>query len=339
MFENDALDVPQQALTGDLPAESRVAALVREAHERYAGLGTGTVADYIPVLAEAEPTLFGLSLTEVDGTVHRAGDTDIAFSIQSISKAFVLALVCEAIGHEEVHRIVGVNNTGLPFNSVIALELNQGSPMNPMVNAGAIATTALMPGDSTEQKWEAVRAGLSRFAGRPLELDQRVLRSESESNHRNQGIADLLTSYGRLLGDPAEIVDVYTRQCSLRVTADDLAVMGATLADGGINPVTGERVVSAEVCRDTLSVLAACGMYETSGEWLFEIGLPAKSGVSGGIVAIAPGKGALGAFSPPLDSAGNSVRGQRACAFLSRSLGLNLFASLPHPRKAASPHA
>ncbi|MGP5377334.1 glutaminase [Brachybacterium alimentarium] len=333
MFESDVLDVPQRALTGDLPEESRVGELVRDAHSRFAPVTHGTVADYIPVLAEADPDLFGLSLVEVDGTVHDAGDTVATFSIQSISKAFVLALVCDAIGHEEVHRIVGVNNTGLPFNSVIALELNDGSPMNPMVNAGAIATTALMPGDTAEEKWWAVREGLSRFAGRSLELDERVLRSESASNHRNQGISDLLTSYGRLQGRSEEMVDVYTRQCSLLVTADDLAIMGATLADGGLNPITREQVVSPEVCRDTLSVLAACGMYELSGEWLFEIGLPAKSGVSGGIVAVAPGKGALGAFSPPLDRAGNSVRGQRACSYLSRALGLNLFASRPRPAK------
>lgn len=338
MFETDLPDVPQHALTGELPPESRVGELLREAHARFAPVGDGTVADYIPVLAEADPAQFGLSLAEVDGTVHRTGDTSVAFSIQSISKAFVLALVCESIGHEEVHRIVGVNNTGLPFNSVIALELNDGSPMNPMVNAGAIATTALMPGATAEEKWWSVLEGLSRFAGRSLEIDERVLRSETSSNHRNQGISDLLASYGRLDADPEEMVDVYTRQCSLLVTADDLAVMGATLADGGLNPVTREQVVSPEVCRDTLSVLAACGMYETSGEWLFEIGLPAKSGVSGGIVAIAPGKGALGAFSPPLDPAGNSVRGQRACAYLSRALGLNLFASLPHPRKDAPTH-
>ena len=324
MFESPLEDVPQRALTGGLPEESLVARLLHEAHARYAGLDEGTVADYIPALAEADPSVFGLALVEVDGTTHRAGDTAAPFTIQSISKAFVLALVLDAIGHEEVHRVVGVNNTGLPFNSVIALELNQGSPMNPMVNAGAIATTALLPGG-----WLAVHEGLSRFAGRSLELDERVLRSESETNHRNQGIADLLTSYGRLAGDPEESVEVYTRQCSLLVSAEDLAVMGATLADGGLNPVTGEQVVTAEACRDTLAVLAACGMYELSGEWQFEIGLPAKSGVSGGIVAIAPGKGALGAFSPPLDRAGNSVRGQRACAHLSRSLGLNLFASAP----------
>lgn len=324
MFESPLEDVPQRALTGDLPEESQVARLLHEAHARYVGLDEGTVADYIPALAEADPALFGLALAEADGTTHLAGDTAAPFTIQSISKAFVLALVLDAIGHEEVHRVVGVNNTGLPFNSVIALELNQGSPMNPMVNAGAIATTALLPGG-----WLSVLEGLSRFAGRSLELDERVLRSESETNHRNQGIADLLTSYGRLTGRPEEMVEMYTRQCSLLVSAEDLAVMGATLADGGLNPVTGEQVVSAEACRDTLAVLAACGMYELSGEWQFEIGLPAKSGVSGGIVAIAPGKGALGAFAPPLDRAGNSVRSQRACAHLSRSLGLNLFASAP----------
>ena len=324
MFESPLENVPQRALTGELPEESQVASLLREAHARSAGLDEGTVADYIPALAEADPSLFGLALVENDGTRHLVGDTGAAFTIQSISKAFVLALVIEAIGHEEVHRVVGVNNTGLPFDSVIALELNRGSPMNPMVNAGAIATTALLPGG-----WLSVLEGLSRFAGRSLELDARVLRSESETNHRNQGIADLLTSYGRLAGSPEEMVEVYTRQCSLLVTAEDLAVMGATLADGGLNPVTGEQVVSAEACRDTLAVLAACGMYELSGEWQFEIGLPAKSGVSGGIVAVAPGKGALGAFSPPLDRAGNSVRGQRACSHLSRSLGLNLFASAP----------
>src|SRR5699024_3272834 len=163
VYENDVLDIPQQALTGDLPAESHIAALLREAHERYADLRTGAVADYIPVLAEADPTDFGLSLTEVDGTVHRGGDSQVEFSIQSITQAFLLTLVCGQIGHEEVHRIVGVNHTGLPFNSVIALELNHGSPMNPMVNAGAIATTALMPGDGAEAKWTAVQEGLSRF--------------------------------------------------------------------------------------------------------------------------------------------------------------------------------
>jgi glutaminase len=327
VFEADVLDIAQRSSTGDLPAADLVDELLRTAHDRYAGHDQGAVADYIPALARANPEWFGLSLVGVTGTVHEAGDADVAFTIQSISKAFVFALACAAVGHERVHDRVGVNNTGLAFNSVVAVELNGGSPMNPMVNAGAIATTALLPGADAEERWAHLQDGLSRFAGRALGIDDEVYRSESETNHRNRAIAQLLQSYDRLDGDPAETVDVYTRQCSLSVTAHDLAVMGATLADGGVNPLTGEQVVSAEVCRDTLSVLASCGLYERSGEWLFEIGLPAKSGVSGGMVAISPGKGAVGAFSPLLDGAGNSVRAQRACAYLSRALGLNLFAS------------
>ncbi len=335
MFESDVLDVAQRAFTGDLPQKQHVDDLIADAHERYAALSEGTVADYIPILAEADPSWFGLTLVGINGSTHTAGDVEIAFSIQSISKAFVFALVCDAIGHAAVHERIGVNNTGLPFNSVMAVELNGGSPMNSMVNAGAIATTALMPGKTSAEQWENIRTGLSRFAGRALEMDGTVYQSEMLTNQRNKAIARLLQSYGRLDADPLDIVDIYTRQCALSVTATDLAVMGATLADGGVNPLTGERVVSPEVSRDTLAVLASCGLYERSGEWLFEIGLPAKSGVSGGIVAIAPGKGALGAFSPLLDSAGNSIRGQRACAYLSRALGLNLFASSPLERPAA----
>ena len=242
---------------------------------------------------------------------------------------FVYALLCEAYGHQRVLDVVGVNNTGLPFNSVVAIELNDGHPMNPMVNAGAIATTALLPGGTPQQQWETVRDGLSRFAGHPLDVDEEVYRSEATTNHRNRAIAQLLASYGRIEGDPLAVVDVYTRQCALRVDARDLAVMGATLADGGVNPRTGERVVAADVCRDALAVLASSGLYERSGEWLFEIGLPGKSGVAGGLVTIAPGKLGIGAYAPRLDAAGNSVRGQIATAYLSRALGLNVFASAP----------
>lgn len=326
----DISGVEQEVSTGTLPGWERVEELVREAHARYRQHEGGRVADYIPVLAEADPALFGVCVAGSGGAVHAAGDADVPFSVQSISKAFVYALVCETFGHEGVLERVGVNNTGLAFNSVIAVELNDGHPMNPMVNAGAIATTALVPGATPDEQWQFVRAGLSRFAGRELELDDVVYRSEAATNQRNRAIARLLESYGRIEVDPLDAVDVYTRQCALRVSARDLAVMGATLADGGVNPVTGERVVSAQVCRDTLAVLASTGMYERSGEWLFEIGLPAKSGVAGGIVAVAPGKGAIGTFSPPLDPAGNSVRGQRATAHLSRTLGLNLFASSVH---------
>jgi len=323
----DLSDVEQRASTGTLPVWADVERLVRAAHERYRALDDGALADYIPILAQADPASFGIAVVDVTGGAHDVGDVHQPFSIQSISKAFVYALVCEALGHEKAYDLVGVNNTGLAFNSVMAIELNDGHPMNPMVNAGAIATTALVPGSGPDEQWAFVLDGLSRFAGRRLAVDDVVYESESATNHRNRAIAQLLDSYRRMAADPLAVVDVYTRQCAVNVTAHDLAVMGATLADGGVNPVTGERVVSPEVCRDTLAVLAASGMYERSGEWLFEIGLPGKSGVAGGIVTVAPGKGGLGTFSPLLDDAGNSVRGQRATAYLARSLGLNIFAS------------
>jgi glutaminase len=331
--ELDVARVAQSAHTGGLPPVERVDDLLRAAYQHARAHDEGAVADYIPILAEADPEAFGLCLVEATGEVHEVGDSDAEFSIQSISKAFVYALLCDAIGHETALRTVGVNNTGLPFNSVVALELNDGHPMNPMVNAGAIATTALIPGGTAEAQWRMVRDGLSRFAGRALDLDEVVYASESETNHRNRALAQLLESYGRIDRDPAEVVDVYTRQCALRVSAHDLAVMGATLADGGVNPVTGEQVVGADVCRDTLAVLASSGLYERSGEWLFEIGLPGKSGVAGGLVTIAPGKGAVGSYAPRLDAAGNSIRGQIAAAYLSRALGLNVFASAPRSKK------
>jgi glutaminase len=329
-MEVESRDGAQRAFTGPLPEWSEVESLVEAAHRRYRSDSGGVVADYIPVLAQADPKWFAVSVVETSGDAHCAGDVDVEFSIQSISKAFVYALVCETYGHDAVADRIGVNNTGLPFNSVIAIELNDGHPMNPMVNAGAIATTGLIPGASPDEQWEHIASGLSAFAGRPLKVDETVYRSESETNHRNRAIARLLESYGPIELNPLEVVDVYTRQCSLRVNAKDLAVMGATLADGGVNPVTGQRVVSAGVCRDTLAILAANGAYERSGEWLFEIGLPGKSGVAGGLVTVAPGKAGIGTFSPPLDEAGNSVRGQRATAYLSRVLGLNIFASHAH---------
>ena len=203
--------------------------------------------------------------------------------------------------------------------------------MNPLVNAGAIASTSLVPGDTADEKWEGIRDGLSRFAGRDLTMSEEVYESESATNLRNQGIAHLLESYGRLYFDPDEATDVYTRQCSLEVTVHDLAVMGATLADGGVNPITGQRVIEEEHCQRVLAVLSTAGLYERSGDWLYDVGLPGKSGVSGGIVTVAPGKGGLGTYSPPLDEAGNSVRGQLLTTDVSEALGLNIFASQPAP--------
>jgi len=315
--------------TGDLPTIDVVRALVAEAYERYGPIDEGLVADYIPALAEASPDWFGICVAGVAGKVGGIGDHDHLFSIQSISKPFVFALVCDALGSEAARRALGVNSTGLPFNSVMAIELNDGRPMNPMVNAGAITTTSLVPGKDEEARWAHVREGLSRFAGRPLEVDEGVYASETATNRRNHGIAHLLDGYGHLLAGPDETIDRYTRQCSLLVSATDLAVMGATLADGGVNPLTGERVVGVATCQRVLAVLATAGLYERSGDWLYDCGLPGKSGVSGGIVTISPGKGGVGVYSPPLDEAGNSVRGQLVTRFLSEALGLNLFTSAP----------
>ncbi len=325
----DGITATAAVSTGHLPPPNAVAQSVREAYRRYRDFDEGVVADYIPALGRARRDLFGFCIVGVNGAVHEIGDAAHEFSIQSISKPFVFALVCEAIGAEAAREKIGVNATGLPFNSVMAIELNATRTMNPMVNAGAIATTSLAPGASADEKWRFVQEGLSRFAGRALELDLEVYESEAATNLRNRGIAKLLEGYGRMYFDALEATDIYTKQCSLRVSAKDLAVMAATLADGGLNPVTKERVIDPLNCKRVLAILATAGLYERSGDWLYEIGLPGKSGVSGGIVTVSPGKGGLGTFAPPLDAAGNSVKGQRVTKYLSERLGLNLFASKP----------
>ena len=315
--------------TGQLPRPQEVRLALAEAHERHRLVADGELADYIPMLATASPHRFGACIASTTGEVVEVGDSGHLFSIQSVSKPFVFALVCDALGHEEVRERIGVNGTGLAFDSVMAVELNVERTMNPMVNAGAIATTSLAPGSDQAERWQFVVDGLSRFAGRELEVDDQVYRCESETNLRNQGIAHLLAGYGRMYDDPDEATDTYTRQCSLLVSARDLAVMGATLADGGVNPVTGERVVHPDTCQRVLAVLATAGLYERSGDWLYDVGLPGKSGVSGGIVTVAPGKGGMGTYSPLLDQAGNSVRGVLLTTELSHRLGLNVFASRP----------
>jgi glutaminase len=325
----DELAAESAISSGHLPPDNEVAALITEAYERYKDLDEGQVADYIPALARTPRHLFGICVVSVDGHNFAVGDAATEFSIQSVSKPFVFALVSQVIGCDAARQKIGVNSTGLPFNSVMAIELNSDRTMNPMVNAGAIATTSLAPGETAEAKWRFIQEGLSRFAGRNLALDQEVYESEAATNQRNRGIAKLLEGYGRLYFDALESTDVYTKQCSLNVTVKDLAVMGATLADGGVNPLTKERVVDPPVAKRVLAALATAGLYERSGDWLYEIGLPGKSGVSGGIVTMSPGKGGLGTFSPLLDGAGNSIKGQRVTKYLSERLGLNLFASKP----------
>ncbi len=247
----------------------------------------------------------------------------------SVSKPFVFALICETIGVEEARRKIGVNATGYPFNSLAGIERHPKGLTNPMVNSGAIASTSLTPGSSHEEKWTFLHRGLSRFAGRELPMNEEVLASALETNFRNQSIARMLQSCGAIYCDPAEAVDLYTRQCSLNVSARDLAVMAATLADGGMNPVTKEQVVDPVICHYVLAVMATAGLYETSGDWLYDIGLPGKSGIGGGILTVSPGKGGFGSFAPPLDAAGNSVKGQLAAKYLSQKLGMDLFVSKP----------
>jgi glutaminase len=325
---------PEWVSTGTLPSDEEVRAIVSAGYERFRDLDEGSVADYIPALAKASPAAFGVCVVGVQGRVFAIGDAEHEFTIQSISKLFVFAVVCDTLGPDEARRKLGVNSTGLPFDSVMGIELNEDRTMNPMVNAGALATTSLIPGGSPEEKFEYIVTALSVFAGRRLSMDEEVYESEAATNDRNRGIAHLLSGYERLYGDPDVTTDIYTRQCSLRVSARDLAVMGATLADGGVNPLTGERAIAAGCCRRVLAVLATAGLYERSGDWLYDVGLPGKSGVSGGLVTVSPGKGGVGTFSPPLDEAGNSVRGQRMTTYLSERLGLNLFASTP---RAAGP--
>ena len=315
--------------TGALTTEERKRAVVGQAHEQFKSVGGGKVADYIPALARVSGELFGICMVETSGRIYAAGDTGYEFTIQSVSKPFVFALICQAIGEDEAREKLGVNSTGLPFNSVIAIERTGDGTTNPMVNAGAIAAASLAPGATALAKWQFIHEGLSRFAGRNLTLNCEVYQSEAATNQSNQGAAILLKSYDRIYFDPIQATDVYTRQCSLNVTVRDLAAMAATLANGGVNPVTGERLIDPIHCQHVLAVMVTAGLYENSGDWLYDTGLPGKSGVSGGMVAVAPGKGGLATFAPPLDDSGNSVKGQLAARFLSEELGLNLFASHP----------
>jgi len=321
-------ELNQQAAKPSLHSQI-IRASVDQAYARFKSIEAGKVADYIPALAKVPKDLFGISIVETNGAIYTTGDVDYQFSLQSVSKPFVFALICHALGEDEARDKLGVRSTGLPFNSVIAIERIDEGTSNPMVNAGAIAATSLAPGQTATQKWQFIHDGLSRFAGRPLSLNEEVYQSEAATNQRNQGIAKLLQAYDRIFFDPVEATDVYTKQCSLNVTAKDLAVMAATLANGGVNPLTEEPIIDAIHCQHVLAVMVTAGLYENSGDWLYETGLPGKSGVSGGMVTVSPGKGGLGVFAPPLDEAGNSVKGQLVTRFLSQQLGLNLFASQP----------
>lgn len=303
-----------------------VQAAVNATVTRFAGVTDGKNADYIPALAQVPSGLFGVAVVLADGTTYEAGDSRQPFAIESISKVFTLARVLDQVGPAALREKIGADPTGEPFNSVMAVELHQGKPQNPFVNAGAIATTSLVQATSKDDRWSQILAIYSAFAGRQLDVDETVYGSEAASNQHNRGIAWLLQSYGYMYSDPMDATDVYTRQCSVRITAADLATMGATLANGGTNPRTGSRVVQAANVPKILAEMCMNGLYDATGDWMYKVGLPGKSGVGGGILAVVPGVLAIGAFSPPLDAFGNSVRGQLAAQALSAQLGLSLFA-------------
>lgn len=309
-----------------MPSEipSPVLHALQEIHREIAGVNEGRLADYIPELSKADPNWFGICVVTASGAVYEVGDTAQRFTIQSISKPFVYGLALEDRGFAEVSAKVGVEPTGEAFNS-ISLEPGTGRPRNPMINAGAIATTGLVQGAHLNHRRERILANLSHFAGRALTIDEAVHRSESETGHRNRAIGHMLRNFGILSENPEPIVDLYFQQCSVEVTCRDLAVMAATLANHGVNPLTGEHAMQGAYIEHVLSVMGTCGMYNWAGEWLYRVGIPAKSGVSGGVLAVLPGQIGIGVFSPPLDERGNSVRGIRVCDALSRQFDLHLF--------------
>src|SRR6476620_6675040 len=313
-----------QAADISLPSSDVFQGLVNEAHAKFKDVKEGKNADYIPYLAKVDSNLFGIVVVTAKGEVYAAGDTEYAFAIESISKPFTMALVMQEHGEEAVLKKIGVEPTGMPFNSVMAVEIHK-SAVNPLVNAGAMASVSLVKAASPDERWEKILATYNKFAGAKLPLNQDVYKSEAGTNQHNRGIAELLFSYERLYADPLETTDVYTKQCSVGITTKQLATMGATLANRGINPVTGERVVDVKHVSKILAVMMMAGFYDEAGLWAWETGLPAKTGVGGGIVAVVPGKFAIAAFSPPLDEAGNSVRAAYAIEFISERLGVNLF--------------
>jgi glutaminase len=307
-------------------AAAPLRATLHELRDQLAGLSEGRVADYIPELAKANPDWFGISVVTADGQVFEAGDSQQAFSIQSVSKPFVFGLALEDHGLEGVLPRVGVEPTGEAFNAIV-LDEASNRPFNPMVNAGAIATADLIKGGDFSERLGRVLEMFGRYVGHEVFVDNKVFLSERTTGHRNRAIGHLMRNFGMVGERFEESLELYFQQCAILVNCRDLAMIGATLANGGVNPVTGVRALEARYVKYLLSIMLSCGMYDYAGEWAFRVGLPAKSGVSGGIVAVVPGRLGIGIFSPRLDARGNSLRGIRVCEELSRRFGLHAFES------------
>ena len=313
----------------EMPSEAELQNAVDKAYEAFKDVKEGANADYIPILATVPSELFGVVIATKEGKIFSAGDIDYRFSIQSVSKPFTAALIMAQQGPEAIREKIGVEPTGMPFNSKIALEMYEQRSVNPMVNAGAIAAVSLVQAESEEQRWKMVNENIEGFAGETLSVLEEVYNSEYETAWSNRAIANLLYNYERLYADPEESLRVYTRQCSIGVNTKNLAIMGATLANGGVNPVTGKRMLPAEHVPELLAIMAAAGFYDESGEWMFNAGLPSKTGVGGGIVSVVPGKFAIAAFSPRLNGPGNSIRAMRAIRQIAGELGVGLYGPNP----------
>ncbi len=310
-------------LNGDLSSFERVQRSLHALHEKYCACTEGKVASYIPELSNADPNWFGIALADVEGRVIELGDTTVEFTIQSVSKPLVFGAALDVVGREQVLKWIGVEPSGDAFNSI---HLQKGErPHNAMINPGAIMATSLIPGRTAKEKCDYLLNLFSEAAGRQLSICEKTYRSESETGHRNRAIAYLLRNLDLLGQDVDEVLEAYFRQCSVLITARDLAMMGATLANMGTNPVHGKQVLEIDSVRDVLSVMFTCGMYDFAGEWAFRVGMPAKSGVSGGLLTVVNRQFGLGVFSPPLDAMGNSVRGIRLCAEFSDENGLHAF--------------
>jgi len=300
-----------------------------EAYAKFKDLKEGKNADYIKELANVDPNIFGIALVTTDGQVYTKGDITSMVSIQSVSKVFTMAKIIEELGSQAVQDKIGVDATGMRFNSIVAVELQRGKEINPLVNPGAIASSSLIAGSDSAAKWKSILKVHSDFAGRPLSLNWPVYVSEAGDNLRNQAIAHLLYAYNRMYFDPVQSTDIYTKQCAINVNAKDLATMAATLANGGFNPVTKKKIVSPETVMYTLPVMATAGLYDDSGIWFYNSGLPAKSGVGGGLLAVCPGKFGIGVVSPPLDAAGNSVKAQKVIRYVVEQLKLDPYLIQP----------
>jgi glutaminase len=309
---------------------------LNSAYAKFKDLQEGKNADYIPALAEVDPKIFGIALVTTDGRVFTSGDISSMVSIQSISKVFTMAKVMEEQGPDAIAKNMGVDATGQAFNSIVAVEQYKGSEMNAMVNPGAITATSMVSGGSREEIWNKILSFYGDFAGRQLAVNEPVFKSEAETNQRNQAIAMLMYAYGHIKENPLQACDIYTEQCAVNVNAKDLAEMAATLANGGKNPLTGKQCMKAENVPEVLAVMATAGLYDDSGKWLYATGLPAKSGVGGGILAVSPGKFGIAVISPPLDGAGNSVKAQKAITEVSNLVGGNPYWSAPKPTATAA---